>query len=269
VEDLEADEGTVDAVEPETAEGSDDAGPVEMPLTAASMPDDQLKALLEALIFASDRPLTIQRMRQLTRVSGLDRLGDLLDQIAADYEGRGICLQQVSGGYQFRTRTTFSTWVQQLIAGRPVRLSRAQLETLSIIAYRQPITRPAIDDIRGVDSGATLRLLLERGLIRILGKKEEPGRPLLYGTTKEFLDFFSLADLRELPTLREYSELTDESRDVVRRLDEESADESIDAIADSADAADEPLAAEPPAPEAAPPETAAEPEPEPDVPDWS
>jgi segregation and condensation protein B len=105
--------------------------------------------------------------------------------------------------------------VQQLIAGRPVRLSRAQLETLAIVAYRQPITRPEIDDIRGVDSSNTLRVLAERQLVRVLGKREEVGRPLLYGTTKEFLDFFSLADLRELPTLREYSELTAENREVM------------------------------------------------------
>ena len=96
-----------------------------------------------------------------------------------------------------------------------MRLSRAQLETLAIVAYRQPITRPEIDEIRGVDSSATLRLLLDRSLIRVLGKKEEVGRPMLYGTTKEFLDFFSLGDLRELPTLREYSELTAESRKVM------------------------------------------------------
>jgi segregation and condensation protein B len=96
-----------------------------------------------------------------------------------------------------------------------VRLSRAQLETLAIVAYRQPITRPEIDEIRGVDSSATLRLLLDRSLIRVLGKREEVGRPMLYGTTSEFLDFFSLQDLRELPTLREYSELTAESRQVM------------------------------------------------------
>jgi segregation and condensation protein B len=108
--------------------------------------------------------------------------------------------------------------VQQLIQGRPVRLSRAQLETLAICAYRQPITRPEIDQIRGVDSGGTLKVLLDRGLVRILGKKEEVGRPLLYGTTTEFLDFFSLKDLRELPTLREYSELSEESRQMVERV---------------------------------------------------
>jgi segregation and condensation protein B len=192
----------------------DDAGIV-FPTSAATMDAVQLKHLVEALIFASDRPLTVQRLRQLTRVGDTRRLEHALLEIAEDFRDRGLILQQVSGGYQFRTRTQFSAWVQQLIAGRPVRLSRAQLETLAIIAYRQPITRPEIDDIRGVDSSATLKLLIDRMLIRILGKREEVGRPMLYGTTKEFLDFFSLGDLRELPTLREYSELTAESRKVM------------------------------------------------------
>jgi segregation and condensation protein B len=195
-------------------DGDDDIGVV-FPTSAATMDAVQFKHLVEALIFASDRPLTVQRLRQLTRVGDVRRIEQALTEIAADYVERGVVLQQVSGGYQFRTRTQFSIWVQQLIAGRPVRLSRAQLETLAIIAYRQPITRPEIDDIRGVDSSATLKLLIDRMLIRVLGKREEVGRPMLYGTTKEFLDFFSLGDLRELPTLREYSELTAESRKVM------------------------------------------------------
>jgi segregation and condensation protein B len=186
-----------------------------LPTSAASMDAGQLKLLVEALVFAADKPITIARLRQLTRVSDTRRLEQALAELTEDYTARGLVLQQVSGGYQFRTRTQFSGWVQQLIAGRPVRLSRAQLETLAIIAYRQPITRPEIDDIRGVDSSGTLKVLIDRALIRILGKKEEVGRPMLYGTTKEFLDFFSLSDLRELPTLREYSELTDESRKVM------------------------------------------------------
>jgi segregation and condensation protein B len=190
-------------------------GSVVFPTSAASMDSVQLKHLVESLIFASDRPLTVQRLRQLTRVADVRRLQLAITEITEDYRERGVVLQQVSGGYQFRTRTQFSVWVQQLIAGRPVRLSRAQLEALAIIAYRQPITRPEIDDIRGVDSSATLKLLIDRMLIRPLGKREEVGRPTLYGTTKEFLDFFSLGDLRELPTLREYSELTAESRKVM------------------------------------------------------
>jgi segregation and condensation protein B len=176
------------------------------------------KALVEALIFAADKPVTLQRLRQLTRIADVTRLQSILEELEADHANTGIVLQQVSGGYLFRTHSQYSQWVQQLIQGRPVRLSRAQLETLAICAYRQPITRPEIDQIRGVDSGGTLKVLLDRGLVRILGKKEEVGRPLLYGTTTEFLDFFSLKDLRELPTLREYSELSEESRQMVERV---------------------------------------------------
>lgn len=181
----------------------------------AELDSSTLRKLLEALVFAADKPISLQRLRQLTRVSEVSRIQEALAELATEYQDRGIALHEVSGGYQFRTNTAFSAWVQQLIAGRPVRLSRAQLETLAIVAYRQPITRPEIDEIRGVDSSATLRLLLDRALVRILGKREEVGRPMLYGTTKEFLEFFSLTDLRELPTLREYSELTAESRKVV------------------------------------------------------
>jgi segregation and condensation protein B len=108
----------------------------------------------------------------------------------------------------------YAPFVRELAGGKPVKLSRAQVETLAIAAYRQPITRPEIDEIRGVDSGATLKLLLERDLVRILGKKDEPGRPLLYGTTTHFLEFFNMKSLRDLPTLREFTELSDESRRV-------------------------------------------------------
>jgi segregation and condensation protein B len=187
----------------------------ELPTSARSMDATELRHLVEALVFASDKPVTLQRLRQLTRVSDVRRLEQALAELSEAYRDRGMVLHQVSGGYQLRTHSRYAGWVQQLIAGRPVRLSRAQLETLSIIAYRQPITRPEIDEIRGVDSSGTLRVLLERALIRVLGKKEEVGRPILYGTTKEFLDFFSLSDLREMPTLREYSELTAESRQVM------------------------------------------------------
>ncbi len=202
--------------------GDDDLDPEDavspMAAQAAQLDDQRFGALIEALLFAADRPLTIARLRQLTRVSDTARIAAALERLAAARADSGIVVSSVSGGYSLRTHSGFSPWVQQLIAGRPVRLSRAQLETLAIVAYRQPITRPEIDQIRGVDSGATLKLLLDRSLIRILGKREEVGRPLLYGTTKEFLDFFSLNDLRELPTLREYSELSEESRGVVARM---------------------------------------------------
>jgi hypothetical protein len=103
--------------------------------------------------------------------------------------------------------------VRDLTKQKPVKLSRAQVETLAIIAYRQPVTRPEIDDVRGVDSGPVLKVLLERDLVRILGKRDEPGRPLIYGTTNVFLEFFGLKSLKDLPTLREFTELTEESRE--------------------------------------------------------
>ncbi len=208
------------------AEADAEEAEVEAAELPQALDDATLENLVEALVFAADKPVTIQRLRQLTRVHDVKRIEAALAAVAERYTNRGIVLQTVSGGYQFRTATQFSSYVQQLVAGRPVRLTRAQLETLAIVAYRQPITRPEIDDIRGVDSSNTLRVLAERSLVRILGKKEEVGRPLLYGTTKEFLDFFSLADLRELPTLREYSELSAESRQVMSKKLGEDAEQA-------------------------------------------
>jgi segregation and condensation protein B len=129
--------------------------------------------------------------------------------------------------------------VRELTSERPVRLTRAQVETLAIVAYRQPVTRPEVDDIRGVDSGATLKLLLERDLLRILGKKDEPGRPILYGTTSAFLEFFGLKSLKDLPTLREFTELSDESLRVAEA-------ELGDVVPEAAPAPQPPTAESPP-----------------------
>jgi segregation and condensation protein B len=188
-----------------------------------AMSPARLKVILESLLFASDKPLAMAQLKQLTGVRNSAAIQAGLDALVEDYRDRGIVVHEVAGGYQFRTHPSSSDHVQRLIAGRPVRLSRAQLETLAIIAYRQPVTRPEIDEIRGVDCGSTLKVLLDRDLIRVLGKKEEPGRPLLYGTTREFLAFFSLKDLRELPTLREFHELSEESLREVEKLDGEQA----------------------------------------------
>jgi len=186
----------------------------------------RLKSILESLLFAADRPLTPQDLRRLSGCSDAAAIRAGLDQLMVDYEARGLVLYDVAGGYQFRTHPANSEYVQRLVAGRPVRLSRAQLETLAIIAYRQPVTRPEIDEIRGVDSGSTIKVLLDRSLIRVLGKKEEPGRPLLYGTSKEFLEFFNLRELRDLPTLREFHELTEDSLREVEALDQAAREES-------------------------------------------
>jgi len=180
---------------------------------ARDLPLDHLKGLLEALVFASDKPLKSGELARLASAP-VRQVRLLLGELKESYAGRGIVLGEVAGGWVFRTAVQFAPFVRELTSQRPVRLTRAQIETLAIVAYRQPITRPEIDEIRGVDSGATLKLLLERDLVRILGKKDEPGRPILYGTTSGFLDFFGLKSLRDLPTLREFTELSDESRRV-------------------------------------------------------
>ena len=123
---------------------------------------------------------------------------------------RGIILAEVGGGWQFRTRPENAAIIRGFYQPKPTKLSKPSLETMAIVAYRQPITRVEIDLIRGVDSGGVLKTLLEKNLVRIVGKKEEPGKPMLYGTTQEFLELFQLSSLKDLPTLKEFRELEEE-----------------------------------------------------------
>jgi segregation and condensation protein B len=171
-----------------------------------------LRGLLEALVFASDSPITPKELGKLASAPQ-KQVKELLAELKVDYATRGMHLDEVAGGWVFRTSPQYAPFVRDLTKQKPVRLTRAQVETLAIIAYRQPITRPEVDDVRGVDSGPVLKLLLERDLVRILGKRDEPGRPLIYGTTGHFLEFFGLKSLKDLPTLREFTELSDESRE--------------------------------------------------------
>lgn len=175
------------------------------------------KTVIEALLFASSRPLTLENLAEIT---GLVKPGvrELLEELKEEYEAqdRGFGLTEVAGGYQLRTLPGFSEEVAKLFQVKSRRrFTRSSLETLSIIAYRQPVTRAGIEHIRGVDSGAVLKTLLTQAMIRILGRKEAPGRPILYGTTREFLEYFGLRDIESLPTLEEVTEL----------LEEEGADE--------------------------------------------
>jgi segregation and condensation protein B len=179
-----------------------------------------LRGLLEALVFASDSPIKPHELGKLASAP-VKQVKELLAELQQDYATRGMHLEEVAGGWVFRTSTQYAPFIRDLTKQKPVRLTRAQVETLAIIAYRQPITRPEVDDVRGVDSGPVLKLLLERDLVRILGKRDEPGRPLIYGTTTHFLEFFGLKSLKDLPTLREFTELTDESR---QRYEEELGD---------------------------------------------
>lgn len=210
--------------------GRDTMGPGEADLSEEELPEregpglvgtaelspEHLRGALEALVLVSDKPVAAVRLARLTG-QDLGTVRAALAALASDYAQRGIVLDEIAGGFQFRTSPRFAPFVRMLVQQKPTKLSRAQLEVLSIIAYRQPVTRPEIDDVRGVDSGSGLKLLLERNLIKIIGKKEEAGRPLLYGTTTEFLELFGLKSLRDLPTLREFAELTQESRDIFER----------------------------------------------------
>jgi segregation and condensation protein B len=177
---------------------------------AGTVAFEQLEALIESLLYASDRPLSVNDLKRLTGERDSRLLSEALEALTARRASGGIQVAAVAGGYSLRTNPSFGPWVSKLLAGKPIRLSRAMLEALAIVAYRQPITRPEIDDIRGVDCGPVLKTLLDRGLVRIIGKKEEVGRPILYGTTPEFLRIFSLKDLTELPTLRQFHELSAE-----------------------------------------------------------
>jgi segregation and condensation protein B len=179
-------------------------------------PEQVLKAQVEAVLFVSTRPVSTGALARL-----LDReprqVRDAITALETDCADRGVTVVEVAGGWQFRTRPEHADLLRTYLQAKPGRLTRAALETLSLVAYKQPVTRAEVEDVRGVDSGAVLKGLLERHLIRILGKKEEPGRPLLYGTAPTFLEVFGLRSLRELPTLREFVELTEEHQRIVER----------------------------------------------------
>ena len=178
------------------------------------MENDELKVVLEALLFASDRPLSIEEMKEAFSASGGEErvnASDILESLSAlkaDYEkqGRGFRLFEIAGGYQLVTDSRLAPYLKRFYQEREKkRLSQASLETLSVIAYRQPVTRADIEFIRGVNVDGAIRTLLEKGLVKIVGRKEVPGRPMLYGTTKQFLDHFGLNSAKELPALSEYT----------------------------------------------------------------
>lgn len=175
-----------------------------------------LKAILEAAMMAAGAPLSLDRMQSLfeeNQEPTKDELKDTLAELQQDLEGRGIECIEVASGYRLQVRSQVAPWVAKLWEEKPQRYSRALLETLVLIAYRQPITRGDIEDVRGVVvSSNIIRTLIEREWVRVVGHRETPGRPALYATTKEFLDYFSLKSLDELPTLMEIKELEDLNR---------------------------------------------------------
>jgi segregation and condensation protein B len=174
------------------------------------MEREDLRSIIESLLFVADGPLTLQRLEEMLDGANREEIRSVLDELQRELEShrRGVRLVEVAGGFQLRTAKVNADWVKKLLGGRPARMSRATLETLAIIAYRQPVTKAEVEAIRGVDVDGVVNTLLERGLIRAVARKDVPGRPFLYGTTPEFLQLFNLKDLSHLPTLKEMEEIT-------------------------------------------------------------
>lgn len=203
------------------ADDFESATPEDDHADAAQAPHEEnipewLPGTLEAIAFLSTEPVTAAKVRELLGEEGENVSSNVIrramrELVAKWQQGRpvatGIVLVEIGGAIAFRTSPEHGRFLRQMNTAKPQRLSRAALETLAIVAYRQPLTRPQIDEIRGVDSSGAVRALLDKRLLRILGKADDVGRPLLYGTTKTFLDFFGLATLRDLPTLKEFHEL--------------------------------------------------------------
>ena len=167
---------------------------------------EQLKKALECVLFVAAKPLPLEEVARILQVP-LDEALMLLNELAVEYERRsGLAIVEVAGGWRMVTRPEFAPYIARLHPPQRIRLSRGSLEVLAIIAYHQPITRPEIEQLRGVDSSAAIQSLLEHGLIQVVGYKETVGRPRLYATTPKFLELFGLRSLDELPPLREWQE---------------------------------------------------------------
>jgi len=167
------------------------------------------KRIVEALVLGAPEPVSAQKLAEVVPGLEPDDARSLLAELGREYEeqGRAFEIWEVAGGYQLRTRPEYASYLRLLHRERPLRLSRAALETLAVVAYRQPVTRAEIEAVRGVEADAVLKSLLERQLVRVAGHREVPGRPILYGTTRRFLEVFGLGQLDDLPTLREVEDL--------------------------------------------------------------
>jgi segregation and condensation protein B len=181
-----------------------------------------LKGILEAILFVSGEPLSVDRMLGVVEGVAREELMSALRALQADYatEGRGLQLVEVAGGFQIATRPDCAPWIKRLERVKEgARLSRSAMETLAIVAYKQPAVRSEIEQIRGVDSAGVLKTLLERRLVRIVGRKDAPGRPIMYGTTRQFLQAFGMKDLSDLPALRDIKELKEAEPFTLQNLD--------------------------------------------------
>jgi segregation and condensation protein B len=200
------------------------------------MDETEIKYVIEAALLAAGRPLTLERLGEIfaAKGDGPDRatLKRVLDALAADYEARGIELREVATGYRIQIKRTMTDWLQPLWEERAPRYTRALLETLALVAYRQPITRAEIEEVRGVVVSTNIvRTLLERNWIRVVGHRDVPGKPAMFGTTKDFLDYFGLKKLEDLPTLADIKDGIPELSPQTDLIDSLEADaEGVDAV---------------------------------------
>lgn len=183
-----------------------------------------VKSVVEALLFVSGEPLSVERLLGVIEGASRPELIASLRSLQADYsaEARGLQVVEVAGGFQITTRADCAPWIKRLEKARAgSKLSRSAMETLAIIAYKQPLVRAEIEEIRGVDTAGVLRTLLDRRVIRIVGRKDVPGRPIMYGTTKQFLQAFGLKNLSELPALRDFKDLGEPEQAVFAQMEDQ------------------------------------------------
>lgn len=251
---------SLDAVEVAPESGQGVVHDMAAPAADSALSDMRaLKGILEALLFVTAEPIPVTRFLALLGAVTKQDVDQALASLAQDYEqeGRGLQLAEVAGGYRIVTKAEFAPWLKRLEKVKsPSKLSRSALESLAIIAYKQPIVRAEVEQIRGVETSGVIRTLLERKLVRIVGRKEEPGRPIMYGTTKFFLEHFGLRDLSQLPPLREFKELGESEQamlpiDEVVAVDGEPVTQSTEAVVEGlSEGMDEPVALLEPADEA-------------------
>ncbi|MBW1942513.1 MAG: SMC-Scp complex subunit ScpB [Deltaproteobacteria bacterium] len=196
-----------------------------------------LKLIVEALLFAADKPLAVREIRHCIPAASAADIKSSLKVLRYEYEamGRSFALKEVATGFQFRSRNEYGSYILKMLQKSPSRLSRAAMETIAIIAYKQPILRHEIERFRGVDVGGILKTLLEKELVKILGRKDLPGRPLIYGTTKRFLEVFDLKNIESLPKLKEIKDFgTDEDEQPSPQQETAQDPENPDPIPDGA-----------------------------------
>ncbi len=202
--------------------------------------DVNIKRIVEAILFAANRPMMPKQIQQVfpeLEQPEIKEIQAAIESIALDYEPRPVGLKKLASGYRFQVKEGMSPWISRLFEEKPPKYSRATLETLAIIAYRQPVTRGEIEDIRGVSvSSNIIRTLLDREWIRVIAHKEVPGRPALYGTTKQFLDYFNLSSLDELPAMEEIKDLDLSEESLEQTLQNQSEQQETSDQADTSEA---------------------------------